>query len=72
MNKVLYYCYYYYHYYYYYLINNYNNYWIRLSQDMKNYADQGGCYQARQKTPSTNCTILHIVRKPNSIIVYNN
>ena len=31
---------------------------------MKNSADQGGCYP-----PRPNCRILHILRKPNSIIV---
>ena len=24
-----------------------NNYWIRLSYDLKNYADLGGCYQTK-------------------------
>ena len=40
---------------------------------MKNYADRGGCYPPKPKaeadiTPSEICIILHIIRKPNSII----
>ena len=38
-----------------------HNYWIRLSCDVKNYADLRGCYRPQW--------ILHIIRKPNSIIV---
>ena len=34
-------------------------------QDMKNYADRGGCYRPRWITPSEICIIL---RKPNSLI----
>ena len=48
------------------------NFWIRLSYDMKNSADLGGCYPPRPSalwiTPSLICRILHIIRKPNSII----
>ena len=46
----------------------FSNYWIRLSYDMKNYADLGGC-RLRRIIPSEVCIILHIIRKPNSIIV---
>ena len=39
---------------------------------MKNSADQGGCYPQRPKAEVDNtlreCRILHILRKPNSII----
>ena len=41
---------------------------------MKNYADQGGCYPPKPKAEADNtsppevCIILHIIRKPNSII----
>ena len=35
---------------------------------MKNSADQGGCFRPRWKTPSEFWRILHILRKPNSII----
>ena len=35
---------------------------------MKNSADLGGCYPPRPTTPSSICSILHIIRKPNSII----
>ena len=36
---------------------------------MKNSADQGGCYPQRPKAEVDNTTqILHILRKPNSII----
>ena len=34
---------------------------------MKNYGDRGGCY--RRITPSEISIILHMIRKPNSIIV---
>ena len=41
--------------------------------DMKNYADRGGCYRRSQRlswiTPSEIWIILHIIRKPDSIIV---
>ena len=37
---------------------------------MKNYADRGGCYPPKRITPSEICgIILHIIQKPNSIIV---
>ena len=37
---------------------------------MKNSAGRGGCYPPRPRwiTPSEICRILHILRKPNSII----
>ena len=37
---------------------------------MKNYADRGGCYPPKPKAEADNeiCIILHIIRKPNSII----
>ena len=36
---------------------------------MKNYADRGGCYPPKPKASSSEiCIILHIIRKPNSII----
>ena len=38
---------------------------------MKNLADRGGCYvcyRPRWITPSKICLILHILRKPNSLI----
>ena len=35
---------------------------------MKNSADQGECYPQRPITLSEICRILHILRKPNSII----
>ena len=42
---------------------------------MKNYGDLGGCYPSRPRrprriTPSEISIILHMTRKPNSIIVY--
>ena len=36
---------------------------------MKNSADRGGCYRPRWITPSEICRILHILRKPNTIIL---
>ena len=36
---------------------------------MKNYGHRGGCYRPRRITPSEIYTILHMIRKPNSIIV---
>ena len=36
---------------------------------MKNSGDRGGCYQPRRITPSKISRILHMIRKPNSIIV---
>ena len=36
---------------------------------MNNYRDRGGCYQLQRITPSEISIILHIIRKPNSIIV---
>ena len=36
---------------------------------MKNYGDRGGFYPSRQIRPSEISTILHMIRKPNSIIV---
>ena len=35
---------------------------------MKNEADLRGCYPTRPITPSLICLILHILRKPNSLI----
>ena len=35
---------------------------------MKNYGDRGGCYWPRRITPSEISIILHMIRKPNSII----
>ena len=35
---------------------------------MTNYSDRGGWYRTRWITPSEICIILHILRKPNSII----
>ena len=36
---------------------------------MKNYTNRGGCYPPRQNPPRSICIILHILRKPNLIIV---
>ena len=36
--------------------------------DAKNYADREGCYPPRIKF-SLICTIVHIIRKPNAIII---
>ena len=36
---------------------------------MKNYGDRGGYYRPRRITPSEISIILHMIRKPNSIIV---
>ena len=36
---------------------------------MKNYGDRGGRYRPRRITPSEISIILHMIRKPNSIIV---
>ena len=36
---------------------------------MKNYGDRGGCYRLRRITPSEISIILHMIRKPKSIIV---
>ena len=37
--------------------------------DVKNFTDQGGCYQPRWITASEISIILHIIRRPNTIIV---
>ena len=39
---------------------------------MKNYGDRGVCYPSRPRriTPSENSIIFHMIRKPNSIIVF--
>ena len=37
---------------------------------MKNYGDRGGRYPSRQITPSEISIILHMIRKPNSIIAF--
>ena len=36
---------------------------------MKNYGDRGGYYPSRQIIPSEISIILHMIRKPNSMIV---
>ena len=36
---------------------------------MKNYGGRGGCYPSRRQGPSQISIILHMIRKPNSIIV---
>ena len=36
---------------------------------MNNYGDRGGCYPSRPQAPSQISIILHMIRKPNSIIV---
>ena len=46
-----------------------SNYWIRLSYDLKNYADFGGNYPLRRITPSEICIILKVIRKPNPVLV---
>ena len=48
----------------------------KAEYDMKNYADRERCHPPKPKaeedfTPSEIFTILHIIRKPNSIIVPN-
>ena len=35
----------------------FRDYWIRLSYNLKNYTDRGGCYRQRGKTPS----VLYII-----------
>ena len=37
--------------------------------DGKNYTDQGGCYRPRWITASEISIILHLIRRPNTIIV---
>ena len=37
---------------------------------MKNYGDRGGCYRPRRITRSEISIILHMIRKPNSIIIF--
>ena len=46
-----------------------SNYWIRLSYDLKNYADFGGNYRLRRITPSEICIILKVIRKLNPVLV---
>ena len=36
---------------------------------IKNYGDREGCYPSRRLTPSEISIILHMIRKPNSLIV---
>ena len=54
-------------------MNEWNNWWIRLSYDVKNYVDLGECFSNLGLKPrwiafSEICIIVHIIRKPNSTI----